>query len=218
METIGSAIETTVKESFGTKYINKVLWKTISKTYNYRQYLDLFIGLFKNGKVTGLEQLPDRLEATALNIQRTKKWDKIAKIKPELEEILKKVDQPMNWLVITEGWCGDSSQNLPFINKMAEASDKIDLRIILRDENPEIMNQFLTNGTKSIPKLVCLNPENEVLWTWGPRPEGIIKLVEEFKQKNPAYTKEEFHQNLHLWYAKDRGSLIQDDFIKLLSK
>ena len=184
----------------------------------YTEFVDLFVSLFEKGKVTGEEQLEGRLKATSMNIQRTKKWDKIARLKSETEDILKGIEQPLTWLVITEGWCGDSAQNLPFINKMAEASDNIDLRIILRDENPLIMNQFLTNGTKSIPKLICLNSKNEVLWTWGPRPEGIVEMIKDFKAKNPKSTTEEFHRNLHLWYGKDRGNLIQDDFINLLKK
>ena len=62
----------------------------------------------------------------------------------------------MDWLVLTEAWCGDAAQSLPIINKMAEVSDNITLRLILRDENLDVMDQFLQNGrSRSIPKLIC---------------------------------------------------------------
>ena len=106
-----------------------------------------------------------------------KRLDKTSKLSQETIVALKSIDAPVTWLVLTEGWCGDAAQSLPIINKIASESTQITLKIILRDDHEELMNHFLTNGGKSIPKLIALNAKNEVLNTWGPRPTVATKMV-----------------------------------------
>ena len=94
----------------------------------------------------------------------------------------------------------------------------INLNIILRDENPTIMNKYLTNGKSSIPKLIVKNSAQQELFRWGPRPNKIQKKVEIFKKSHPKMDKNEFNKELHLWYAKNKTLVLQEDFKLLLQK
>jgi hypothetical protein len=121
------------------------------------------------------------------------------------------------WVMIVESWCGDAAQNLPIIAKLASLNPYIELMIILRDENPDIMDLHLTNGSRSIPKLIILDPVfKSLLKEWGPRPAAIQKMVKEYKLANPEVTHDEFVKNLHLWYAKDKGLSLEQDLLSLL--
>jgi hypothetical protein len=118
--------------------------------------------------------------------------------------------------VLTEGWCGDAAQTLPVISKIADESDLITLKIIFRDEHEQLMSQFLTNGGKSIPKLLVLNSQNKVLNTWGPRPNTATKMVQDYKNKY-GQLDAAFKQQLQVWYNKDKGVNIQEDMLGLLT-
>jgi hypothetical protein len=121
-------------------------------------------------------------------------------------------------LVITEGWCGDAAQNLPILNTIAEAIEGIDLKLILRDEHLDIMDQFLTNGGRSIPKLIAIEKEsNEIIGVWGPRPYKAQQMMVEFKE-NPTVEYSEFVKEVQLWYARDKGKSVEKEIIDLLDK
>ena len=110
---------------------------------------------------------------------------------------------------------GDAAQNVPVLAAIAQASKgKIDLRIVFRDENLELMDAFLTNGGRSIPKLIQLNEAWEVMTTWGPRPEVAQNLVMELKAN--AETVDNYAEQLHLWYAKNRSEELVKEITALL--
>lgn len=187
----------------------------INEAYTYPSYREFLDNLLDEGKTTGANQSESMLNYAMLNQRRMRKWDKIGKITAELMDKLMSIDQKMTWLVITEGWCGDAAQNLPFLNKMAELNPNIDLRFVLRDENLPLMDDFLTNGGRSIPKLVALDDSFNVLGTWGPRPEPVQKafLANKVSQEKSG---KEFTEFLHLWYAKDKGLTLQSEFLAIL--
>jgi thiol-disulfide isomerase/thioredoxin len=142
--------------------------------------------------------------------------EKTIKITPENQEVLANVTTEYIWLVLSEGWCGDAAQILPIINKMADFSDKIELSIVFRDENPELMNLYLTNGGKSIPKLLIINKNTlEVVADWGPRPEQAIKLIVDYKAKF-GVVDETAKTELQMWYLHDKGISTQNEIINLL--
>lgn len=188
----------------------------VNKAMTYEQYRSLIDELLEDGLTTGPKQNEAMLNYGKLNQKRMKKWEKIARITPELQERLLDIKRPVTWLVLTEGWCGDAAQNLPLINKMAELNPMINLRLILRDENLEVMDEFLTDGGRSIPKLIVLDPESlAVLGSWGPRPAPMQKLVMDNKvSKEKNYG--ELNEVMHLWYAKDRGITVQNEFLAIL--
>jgi hypothetical protein len=121
------------------------------------------------------------------------------------------------WMVITETWCGDSAQNLPIIAKTAELNDKIDLRILLRDSNSDIIDHYLTDGqSRSIPILVAFDLYGNELFKWGPRPDTAKTLVTNLK--HDGFSKEEFNQQLHLWYGRNRGKELESELLQILKK
>lgn len=194
----------------------KVDISTIKNTYNYQEYSTLVHELFEKGETTSGDNTEDMLDYTKLNMHRSARWDKRGKISEELAASLSQITKKMTWLVITEGWCGDAAQQLPYLNKIAVLNDKIDLKLILRDENPEIMDQFLTNGSRSIPKVIFIDDENnEVLAEWGPRP----KLIQDqflAKKNDPTYDQSKLKEEIHFFYAKDKGASLQAEINELI--
>lgn len=86
-------------------------------------------------------------------------------------------------MVITEPWCGDSAFLLPVIAKASALDEHVTLRNLLRDDNLDIMDQYLTGGSRSIPKLVAFSAEGEELCTWGPRPEEAANRVQTLREE-----------------------------------
>ncbi|NVK48944.1 MAG: thioredoxin family protein [Cyclobacteriaceae bacterium] len=185
--------------------------KTIAESMTYSQYREMVNELFAEGKTTGENQSEAYLEYTRIAIQRMNRWDKVAKVSSEMEERVKKLP-PQIWLVLTEAWCGDAGQTIPYMNKLAELNPGIQLRLILRDENPEIMDAHLTNGARSIPKLIALSPGlNKEYFTWGPKPNYLIEKQKAFRENPQGKTSKEFTQEVHLWYAKDKNQSLQEE-------
>lgn len=155
-------------------------------------------------------------EYRKLNIHRTKRILKTYKPGENISELLKSVTEDQYWMVLTEDWCGDSAQNLPYFAIWSRINVRIKLRILKRDENPDIMDHFLTNGTsRSIPKIVGFNSNGEVIFQWGPRPAAAQNLVTELKET--GCTKEDINKDLHLWYARNRGEELEKEFSEILS-
>jgi hypothetical protein len=152
---------------------------------------------------------------TKLNYQRMIRIDKTNKVNDTLEAIIKKINYNQLWMVLTEGWCGDSAQNLPYINKIASVNPLINLRILERDKHLDIMDQYLTNGkSRSIPKLVAFNDNGDELFIWGPRPKEAEELINKLKAENTP--KDVMIEKLHLWYGKNRGKALEDEFTEIL--
>ena len=147
----------------------------------YRTFVSKSIG---EGKSTGNEQTPDLLHYSELNEVRMNRLEKTLKMDSEVLKTLQNLKSKQTWLVVSEGWCGDAAQILPIIKLMADSSENIDLKIVFRDENEDLINQFLTNGAKSIPKLIILNENLEVINHWGPRPEAAKNLIIDYKAKH----------------------------------
>ncbi len=186
----------------------------ISNALSYTSYLNLIDELLLEGKTTGIDQNPSHLEKAPLNRQRMKRLDKAAVLSPELLKAIQSIQIPISFVILTEGWCGDASQNIPYIHKMAEASEgKIKEYYLLRDENLELMDQFLTAGARAIPKLIAFQSETgEILFTWGPRPQQIQEWHLQ-KRKENTLTKEELGLELHQFYTNNKGDHLQKDFL-----
>ena len=194
--------------------MKNIIEKSLENTLSYKEYRDLVSNLLAEGKATGDNQSDDLTNYSMLNDRRMKRLDKTIKISEETVTEIQKIKEPQTWLVITEGWCGDAAQNLPVISKIAETNNQVQLKLVLRDEHEDLMDLFLTNGGKSIPKLVVLDKDNNVINTWGPRPTVATKMVADYKAKHGALDPE-FKQDLQVWYNKNKGQSVQDDFVKL---
>jgi len=150
----------------------------LNDAISYSTYKALIVRLLSQGKTTGKKQSAELTEYTKLNIHRMGRLEKTVSIADDLASLLVAYKKPLVWLVLTEAWCGDVAQNLPVLNKMAELSPLIELKILLRDENSEIMNNYLTNGGTAIPKLICFQKDNgKEMGTWGPDPNQYSKWL-----------------------------------------
>jgi len=188
---------------------------------NYQHYF--FIGFnyedYKLKMANDLENNPTKKynEFIKLNQHRMARVEKKYEVSLEITEAIKKLSTKVYWLVITENWCGDSSQITPALHKIAELSEgKIELRFIYRDEHQDLINAHLTNNGQSIPKLIQLDENFNVLKTWGPRPKEAQTLVQKLKA-NPA-TSPTYNNELHLWYARDNQSQLNIEIAHLLSQ
>ncbi|NQV77992.1 MAG: thioredoxin family protein, partial [Lutibacter sp.] len=176
---------------------------------------ELIKELLIQGISTGSEQSDDLLNYSMLNDKRMDRLDKTLRVSEETQKSINALENKYTFLVIAEGWCGDAAQIVPILNKIAETSNKIDLKIVIRDENEELMNQYLTNGSKSIPKILIVDTKNNVVNSWGPRPSVATKMVLDYKEQNGSLDAN-FKTNLQIWYNKDKGANTQEDLLKLL--
>lgn len=182
----------------------------------YTNYRDLVETLAEEGKSTGKVQSEALTNYSFLNNKRMRRLDKKGVLNKSSIEKIKAFNTPVEWIVLTESWCGDAAQVLPYINKIASLNKNIDLKIALRDKHIDLMGAHLTNGGRSIPKLIMIDKETkEVLNTFGPRPSEATKMVEEFKNNYGTLTAE-FKKDLQLWYTKDKGQNAVDDLVSLL--
>ncbi len=191
-----------------------IIANAIKKAMDYSEYNLLFKQLVEEGRTTG-EQTLEKINYAKLNFSRTKRLDKTAEILNESIAAFENISEKQTWLVISEPWCGDAAQTLPFLNKIAQLSEKIDLKIVLRDENPELMDQFLTNGSRSIPIVIMLDENLNVLQTFGPRSTIATKLVTDYKTHNGKID-DALKEMLQIWYNNDKGVSIVNDILETI--
>lgn len=197
--------------------VDNLIDQALETAVSYKEYRAELDALVADAKSGTLEQTDEYLEYRLLNQQRMKRLDKSFQLSQSVQVKLKEVERPVIWLVLIESWCGDGAQSLPVLNKMAEASPNISLKIALRDQHLSLMDQFLTDGGRSIPKLIMLDESTaEVMETWGPRPSVATAMVREQKSKFGEITPE-FRTELQRWYSKDKGLNVVSDILKLLA-
>lgn len=189
----------------------------VDRTWDFHGFEAYTTGLLQEGKTTGTNHSPDYLDYTTLNLQRSNRVYKTSEIGEALAQAIQNLQRSYVWMVIVEAWCGDVPQNLPVFAKAAELTDKIKLEVVLRDENPEIMNHFLTNGGKAVPILVVMDASTRTVIThWGPRPAPAQQMVMDYKAltEKPPYT--EFVKKVQLWYAHDHTQTLQAELLALV--
>ncbi|NDK55148.1 thioredoxin family protein [Pontibacter fetidus] len=188
----------------------------LAQALTYSQYITLTEKLLAENKTTGTNQATDLVDYTRMNLHRMRRMEKSTVLSEEMQAVLQRVNRKMIWVVLTEAWCGDAAQNVPAIVKIAEASPMIEVKLLLRDEHLDVMDAYLTNGGRSIPKLIALDAETlQELGTWGPRPEPAQQLVLDAKAQQMDF--KEMAEKLHGWYGKDRSRTLQQEFIPLLT-
>lgn len=180
----------------------------------YKTYRGLIDKLLSEGKTTGENQSQEMIEYTKLNIQRMNRNDKTTEIDDEFKGLIK---TEQHWVLISEAWCGDAANTVPIIAKMADYTENVKHHIILRDDNSQIMDEYLTNGARSIPVLIVLDENYNELFVWGPRPKELQSLVMEFK-KRAEFDLEELKKNVQMWYLKDKSLSTQKEIINLLKE
>ena len=196
--------------------MNYLIEESLTESYSYQEYKERINQLIAEGKSTGHTQNQMLLDYSVLNEVRMKRIDKTQQLETHIIEKLQNLEKPQIWLIIAEGWCGDAAQIVPVLAKMAEQSDKIDLKIVLRDDHDALMSRFLTNGGKAIPKLLLIDAQTRSLINhWGPRPQEAYQLVENYKKEHGKID-DTIKTDLQKWYLKDKGISIQNEVIELL--
>ena len=188
----------------------------LAQSCSYEVYRTVVKNQFLAGKVTGHEQSEAFLHYTELNEARMNRLDKTIQLTAETLSALAQLDKKYLWLVLTEGWCGDGAQVLPVLHKIAQANANIDFKLVFRDQNEELIQLVLTNGSRAIPKLLIIDFETHtLLGQWGPRPQGAVELIANYKKEH-GVVDEAAKADLQLWYFRDRGVEIQQEIVALM--
>jgi len=193
---------------------SSILGEKISSAFNYtdfKKYSEEIVNSLQSASLNDEEK--SLFEYRKLNLARVNRVEKTYepsnKIKEKFSNLRKQI-----WLVITEDWCGDSAQNLPAIAKIASLNNNIGLKIVLRDDNLDLMDMYLTDGKRSIPKLIALDENLNEIFIWGPRPQKAQEYFDNLK--NQGLVKEEIIKEIHSWYAKDKCQSLENEFIELI--
>ena len=196
----------------------------IASATTYDQYISHAAARFTTGLSTTDDEhynTPEILGYTKLNLHRMSRLDRLTVIEPALKGAMAAVPEPWTWLVLTESWCGDAAQIVPVLHKLAEESPNITFRLLLRDQNPVLMNDYLTNGGRAIPKLICLRKDPSAqtgyaeLGTWGPRPAGLQVLMNTWRTEN--ITLSESVERAQRWYNDDHAESIKIELLALVA-
>lgn len=181
----------------------------------FQQYLDNFEDILKSTTPTAPYDDEHFFNYAKLNWSRMNRWLKRQPILPEVKAAFEAPLPKQKWILITEPWCGDAAHIVPFIHLLTSLNPNIELEIELRDAEPFRINDYLTNGSKSIPLVIVQDENGKDKHVWGPRP----KLAQEFhlKMKAENLPIEEAKIALQNWYNENNGLEIQRELIHLIS-
>lgn len=190
----------------------------LARAITYPDFVTLAKELLASGKTTSDDphyNTEHILELTNLNLHRIQRLDRTTQVNAELVAAVTSVSERWTWLVLVESWCGDVAQCLPVINQVALLNPAIELRLLLRDQNLDVIDAYKTNGGRSIPKLICLQTDTLTeLGTWGPRPAALQTLMDTWKAEGISF--DEVLERVHTWYAKDRTQTVQAELLGLI--
>jgi hypothetical protein len=196
--------------------MKEIIKDALAKSCTYPDYRKTISRLLSEGKATGNSQNEALVNYTLLNETRMNRLEKTLAITEDNVTFLKTLEREYVWLVISEGWCGDSAQLVPIFEKLASVSDHIELRLVFRDESEPLMDLFLTNGARSIPLLIILEKDTlKVLGRWGARPKPAAELIKRYKAEF-GKVDEDAKTELQMWYLHDKGISTQDEIAALM--
>ncbi|PAQ16741.1 thioredoxin family protein [Bacillaceae bacterium SAOS 7] len=146
------------------------------------------------------EQYVDQMEQNKENVQQIQSAFQLAKMEASFLSRLQ--EESLKAIVITEDWCGDAMMNVPIFLELARHAH-IDVRILYRDQNLELMDQYLTNGTsRAIPIIIFFNEEDGEKVVWGPRAQAVQELVSSKRSSLPPLDHELFEQKQQEMYQE----------------
>ena len=197
--------------------IQELVKQALKDAMTYADYRVLVAKHAASFTSTGHTQTEALSNYTVLNNKRMKRWDKTLRFTADQESEIKTFNRSLNWLVLTESWCGDAPPAIAVMNRIAELQPAINFKVILRDDHPQLMDAFLTNGAMSIPKLIIQDAKTqEVLTSWGSRSNAAQILVDNHKAQYGT-VQPSFKEKLQLWYNKDKGKSVFSELLLILS-
>lgn len=196
--------------------------KRIDKLYaakgiSYHEYRRLINALIIIGKSTAKKDSEYLVEYSKLNVARMNHIDKTIEAIPGWSEAVEQIVAPQTWLVLTEGWCSNSAQIVPVLDKIVPLNSNIELKFLLRDENTGLMDWYLTNGkSRSIPKLIAVDENFAELFNWGPRPKVLQEMC--YHMRADGIDNDTIKEEMHKWYAHDKTITTQKEILELLKE
>ena len=121
----------------------------------------------------------------------------------------------ISFLVIAEDWCGDATNTIPVLARMGHEAECMQVKILRRDENPDVMDEYLTNGARSVPIVIALDSDFQEKGHWGPRPKELQAWVMENKDTTP---KDDRYKHVRTWYARDKGETTLREVLTLFDQ
>lgn len=198
--------------------MKELIEKVLRSAEDYQDYKKMMSALIREGKSTGITQNDRFLGYSKLNEARIKRLDKQISLSEDAKTRVKKIKKEFTWLVLTESWCGDAAHVLPVLDKFTKENPGLTLKIASRDENLELMDLFLTNGARSIPKVILMETDTlKVLSSWGPRPKPVIKIISDYKEKWGDID-DDLKKELQVWLNKDKGKSVAEEVLSLLEQ
>ena len=189
----------------------------VASALTYEQYVELSTDRLAQGLSTTDDphyNTPEIIGFVKLNLHRMSRLHKLMGINPELRLVMARVPERWTWLVLTDSWCGDAAQIVPVQHRMADESPYVEIKFLLRDQHPALMNAHLTNGGKSIPKLICVRMRDlTTVGTWGPRPAGLQALMDGWRTEKLALI--DIVERAQRWYNDDRTQATQHELLAL---
>ncbi|MGX5817200.1 thioredoxin family protein [Chitinophaga lutea] len=181
---------------------------------DFANYLLIFEHIINNPEPPAPYNNPDYLSYARLNWQRQQRWLKTGVLTDGVRGAMARITRPQHWTIITEPWCGDAAHNIPFIEMIAALNPLVTTSYQLRDQPPFLIEQYLTNGTKSIPKLIARDENGSDLFVWGPRPTGAQAVYDRLKAENADF--EQTKTEIQKWYNEDKGQSFQRELLTVL--
>ncbi|HKG07153.1 MAG TPA: thioredoxin family protein [Pedobacter sp.] len=182
---------------------------------NFQEYQQQFVAILTDAAPAAPYDNPAYLDYTKLNWSRMNRWLKQGVLSDELKTVVSSISTPRHWIIITEPWCGDAAHIVPFLHMAAELNPLITVEYQLRDTEPFLINDYLTNGGKAIPKLIIRDEAGLDLANWGPRPAACQILYHRLTAEKADF--ETVKSELQKWYNNDKGRLIQEELVALIA-
>lgn len=192
------------------QFINQNNMTTLTWEEYIQRFEDILSGTFTN-ELYAKDAYRDYVK---MNFSRMNRWLKNIEINADLKNKLSSIGETQDWYLITEPWCGDAAHSVPLIYLMSQLNNNIHLHLVLRDDNHDFIDQYLTNGGRSIPKLVARNGNGEDIFVWGPRPKDLALIHAKLKAENADF--DTINQTLQTWYNHNKGADIQEEFNEIL--
>jgi hypothetical protein len=199
--------------SFSLKALHFVLYLY---QMNFTTYCDYFQGILDDPDRKAPYDNPEYIDYTRMNWARMNRWLKTAVISDSMRQAIAAIDQPQQWIIITEPWCGDAAHCVPLIHMIAAVNPHITVRYELRDAAPHRIDKYLTRGGKSIPKLIIQDTHGSDLATWGPRPAACQLLYDRLMENKADF--ETVKMELQRWYNDDKGRGVQQELEALVKQ
>ena len=189
----------------------------IDKAMDYSSYIELIHSLHQKEQSTSFSTDLDLFHYSKLNLKRMQRIEKTYTIEVDQQQKIVSIGSPVVVLVLTESWCGDAAQVVPMVDKICTLNKNLKLKLLLRDQNLELMDRFLTLGSRSIPKILFVDPlKNKLIDSWGARPDGAKQLIIDYKEQHGVLDTQA-KTDLQKWYNKDKGRQIVEELVgKLL--